>query len=414
MSITHSPVKTRAKNSSARADTPFVNPSAQTQKKINKRDLESVKTNLDLTLGMEEEILRLRNELGRLSAQFGEYDQRRREGRGQDEVMGELQALRAVCEQQQQDIARLRAEIPPLRAAGPADLPPQANGNAGMLDGLIRGMQSIKIDIPLPKFGNDVNLHPREFLESFEKYLRIKRVGDDCKMLIVESALEGRAKVWYNAKRAQCQDYEAFKTAFLSEFFSIPVQVRMKSQWASRRHTGQSGPLQTFFLKQITEAQYFNPALDPYELNYTVVQQLPVRVRESLVTADYTDTNAIAHSLSQLDMVNEERDRFHRPPSNQNNNYTPNHASKPNSSNHYTNLGNSSSHTPRRPNNNHPVSSQQISAQCNGSSLNRYDAPENNTQGGQQIATIEMPCLSVPPPTSSYLAECTGQGSDLN
>lgn len=147
-------------------------------------------------------------------------------------------------------------------------------------------------------------------------------------MIIVENALEGRAKVWYNANRVQFANYEAFKTAFLNEFFSIPVRVRMKSQWASRKHTGQSGTLQTFFLKQITEAEYFSPPLDPYELNYTVVQQLPIRVRKSLVTVDYTDSNSIANSLSQLDMVNEERDRFHRATPNQNNSCNNNHGTK--------------------------------------------------------------------------------------
>lgn len=112
MTTQRSPAKTRSASSTAHADTPFVNNSAQTLKKNSKRALDSVRNNLDLTLSMEEEIHRLRNEMGWLAAQFGEFDHMRNEPRVQENVMAELQALRAVCEQQQRDIAMLRADVP--------------------------------------------------------------------------------------------------------------------------------------------------------------------------------------------------------------------------------------------------------------------------------------------------------------
>lgn len=80
----------------------------------------------------------------------------------------------------------------------------------------------------------------------------------------------------------------------------------------SRRYGIQSGSLQTYFLKQITEAMYFDPPLDPHEVNHSVVQQMPSRIREALITVDYASSATILGALSQLDAVAEDRKRMRK------------------------------------------------------------------------------------------------------
>lgn len=78
--------------------------------------------------------------------------------------------------------------------------------------------------------------------------------------------------------------------------------------------------MQGYFLKQVSIAQYFTPKLDEYEINYTIVQQLPMCARDALVTIDYGNTNAVARALAQLDASYEENKNrdVHRNPSSQN------------------------------------------------------------------------------------------------
>ena len=94
--------------------------------------------------------------------------------------------------------------------------------------------------------------------------------------------------------------------------------MRLKAQWSARRYTSADQAMQSYFLKQASGAQYFTPKLDQYEINYSVVQQLPMRARDALVTIDYGDTNAVARALAQLDLSFEEnrnRESRRSPPS---------------------------------------------------------------------------------------------------
>lgn len=81
----------------------------------------------------------------------------------------------------------------------------------------------------------------------------------------------------------------------------------MKSDWLARRTDDSRDTLQTYFLNQIKEAQYFLPSFQKYELYFTIIQQLPMRVREILATVDFNDYNEISQFLSQLDFAFQEK-----------------------------------------------------------------------------------------------------------
>lgn len=68
----------------------------------------------------------------------------------------------------------------------------------------------------------------------------------------------------------------------------------MKSEWLSRRFVTNTNNLQIYFLKQIKEAQYFIPQFELYELHFTIIQQMPKRLRAVLATVDFNDYNKIS------------------------------------------------------------------------------------------------------------------------
>ena len=81
----------------------------------------------------------------------------------------------------------------------------------------------------------------------------------------------------------------------------------MKTNWLSQRFDPNQGNLQTFFLNQVKEAKYFVPKMESYEVNFSIVQQMPIRVREALVAIDFSDMNKGLQALSQLDATHAEK-----------------------------------------------------------------------------------------------------------
>ena len=67
-----------------------------------------------------------------------------------------------------------------------------------------------------------------------------------------------------------------------------------------------------YLFSQYKEARYFLPMLGSYEINYSIIQQLPLRVREALTAIDYSDRNKLTQALAHLDLTHEERENGRR------------------------------------------------------------------------------------------------------
>lgn len=90
------------------------------------------------------------------------------------EFAEELRQMRHLLRQQQREL-EARRDAPPRRA----------DDGAGMLNGLVHGLQPLKIDVRSPKFENKLATNP------------LKRVDEAFKIFIVENALDGRAKICF-------------------------------------------------------------------------------------------------------------------------------------------------------------------------------------------------------------------------
>lgn len=118
---------------------------------------------------------------------------------------------------------------------------------------------------------------------------------------MVEDALIGRAKLWYETRTSPFVNYKHFKDKFLEEFYSIEARMSAKTEWESRRFLSSDRSLQVYYVEQLHEAKFCLSSLNEYEINYLIIKQLPQRAREVLATIDYRDTSKILQSLARLD-----------------------------------------------------------------------------------------------------------------
>ncbi|XP_024946815.1 uncharacterized protein LOC112495254 [Cephus cinctus] len=179
------------------------------------------------------------------------------------------------------------------------------------MERLVEQFRSNKVEIALPKFSDNGLTNPQQFLHELERYCRLRDVPPESKLKIVETCLAGRALNWFTIHRDDFRNFQHFVNKFEAEFYSIPVRIRIKTRWQERRYKLSDGSILAYFYDQVRAAQYLCPRLGVYEMHYTIVQQLPMRVREILATVDYADTTILIQALEQLDKSREiENERY--------------------------------------------------------------------------------------------------------
>ncbi|KAK2579145.1 hypothetical protein KPH14_001315 [Odynerus spinipes] len=103
------------------------------------------------------------------------------------------------------------------------------------VSGLVHSINTMNIDIKIPKFENELKMYPLDFLDRLDKYFTFRKCSEFEKLLIIENSIEGRGKIWYNANRCNFISYVTFKEAFEKQFYSVPMQAKIQSQWSARR-----------------------------------------------------------------------------------------------------------------------------------------------------------------------------------
>lgn len=178
----------------------------------------------------------------------------------------------------------------------------QPDNQETIFKGIMNYLQSLQVSVPLPKF-DCLKRNPIEFVKELEKYFLRKNIAEDLKLIIVEEALNGRAKMWYDARSFPFIDYQHFKEKFLEEFYSIEARMVAKSEWENRRYKASDRSLEEYYIEQLREVKFCLLTLKEYEINYLIMKQLPHRAREVLATIDYFDTSKILQALARLDVA---------------------------------------------------------------------------------------------------------------
>jgi len=146
----------------------------------------------------------------------------------------------------------------------------------------------------------------KKFLDEFKDYCQIKNIPKNIVVLLLGTALRDRAKIWFDANKEYVKTIEEFENEFKAEFFSIEQQVELRNKWNNRKYKYADGSLKSYFLKAKTEATYIMKGTGEYEINYIIVNQLPLNVRKMLATINYNESKAILQALSNLDQIEEQ------------------------------------------------------------------------------------------------------------
>lgn len=233
-----------------------------------------------------------------------------RQRRELEQLRAEIEAQRAALERTQQQ----QQQQPAVHDNPQVERNQSQNNRLEEIAAIVGNVQNFHAEIKMPKFDNEIDRNPAEFLDEIDKFFKIKSVKNEKKMNVIEHALQGKAALWFEL-RVEFRDYDQFKEDFLNEFYSIPIRVLFKNRWLERRCNANDESLQTYYYRQLRDARYFSPRLTAYEINYNIIQQYPVWIREALATVDFNNETLIGQTLGSLDGIRRERakNRDNRP-----------------------------------------------------------------------------------------------------
>lgn len=172
-----------------------------------------------------------------------------------------------------------------------------------LIMGMLQHFQTLQVNLILPIFEPE-KTNPYDFIREFEKYCIRKNIFESQKLMLIEDALQGSAKVWFDTVSVPFLNYEDFKKRFFEKFFSLEVRMKVKNDWESRRYSDKDKSLQLYYNEQIKLAKSAVPKMEPHEVNFVIVNQFPHRVRDILATIDYGDREKITKVLARLDLSN--------------------------------------------------------------------------------------------------------------
>ncbi|KAE9522279.1 hypothetical protein AGLY_017322 [Aphis glycines] len=79
-------------------------------------------------------------------------------------------------------------------------------------------------------YGNNRDVHPKDFLYRLEEYFAIKQSYVGEKLITVGKCLKAAASSWFSTIRFQLTNYDDFKKAFIDEFWSREIQIQILSE----------------------------------------------------------------------------------------------------------------------------------------------------------------------------------------
>jgi len=149
------------------------------------------------------------------------------------------------------------------------------NQNSDMMSNLLIGIHRMNLDIKIPKFKDEDSKHPIEYLNEIENYFNVRKIDDSTRLLAIGNSLEGKSKYWFENNKLTIATFESFKEQFKKSVFSIPIQIKIKKKWQARQYHEENSSLEVFFSEQLRLAQYFEPKMLNFKINFKIAQQLP-------------------------------------------------------------------------------------------------------------------------------------------
>lgn len=215
----------------------------------------------------------------------------------------DIECNRAAIESEKLQITRERKQIELDKQRRINEIQTASDQNTDMFGGLMRHFQAVNIEVKVPRFSEELN--PIQYLNDLERFLKAKNYRLDQYVLALENILEGSVRIWFEVARSRIFDFSDFKKQFKEEFYSVPIQIRFRNEWTSRRYSAKEGSMTSYLYKQVRSAQFLEPRLPDHQVHLSVVQQFPVYIQNTLAAVDYANIGLVAQALSLLEGTRE-------------------------------------------------------------------------------------------------------------
>lgn len=105
-------------------------------------------------------------------------------------------------------------------------------------------------------FGNNHDVHPKDFLNRLEEYFAMKQTYVGEKIIVVGDCLKSAAFSWFSTIRFQLCNYEEFKKAFVDEYWFRKIQIQVWSQCLNTRYIPSNTSYRELFAMWVTKLRH--------------------------------------------------------------------------------------------------------------------------------------------------------------
>jgi len=146
------------------------------------------------------------------------------------------------------------------------------------------GSQGTEITRPT-FFGNNRDMHPRDFLSRLEEYFAIKQTYVGEKIIIIGDCLKSTAYNWFSTIRFQLCSYEDFRKAFIDEYWSREIQIQVWSQCLNVNNITPNTNYREHFATWATKLRHLEvPKLSEHEIVKHIAKHYPGYLRAILIS----------------------------------------------------------------------------------------------------------------------------------
>jgi len=142
------------------------------------------------------------------------------------------------------------------------------------------------MDITKPIFyGNNKDVHPKDFLHRLEEYFAIKQTYAGEKIMVVGDCLKSAAFSWFTTIRFQLCNYEEFKKTFIDEYWSREIQIQVWSQCLNTKYIPSNIIYREHFAMWATKLRHLEvPRLSEQEIVKHIAKHYPGYLRAILIS----------------------------------------------------------------------------------------------------------------------------------
>jgi hypothetical protein len=169
-------------------------------------------------------------------------------------------------------------------------------------------------ELPLPVFDENLDINPKFHLDEF---MKLKGIPQSCQLAVARKSVMGtQSRQWLEAISDKLDNYDDFRNAFISTWWSPSQQILLKCKLYQSRYDRRSGlTLSGHFLKYATMASHLEPAPPTIELIEALRQHYSIHVQRVMLGTQIHSIGDAIDLLKRIELM-EDQVYSHRTPNN--------------------------------------------------------------------------------------------------